>query len=155
MATSGKKTTTGATATNTNANPLGELPSFEDLTKLAQKFKLPGVDIDALVEWQRKDMEALAEANRQAYEGMKTLAARRSEILRETLAQWQEALKNATSKDAPNRNADAAKRGVQQAMDNFRELAELEAQTRNNSWKVVQDRLQENMANLQKLLQPK
>ena len=143
MATSAKKPA-GAAA---NSNPLGELPSFEDLGKLVQNFKLPGVDVDALVEWQRKDMEALAEANRQAYEGMKTLAARRSEILRESLAQWQEALKNAAGQDAAARNADAAKRGVQQAMDNFRELAELEAQARTNSWKVVQDRLQENMAN--------
>ncbi len=153
MATSAKKTASSTTAGNTN--PLGDMPSLEDLGKLVQKFKLPGVDIDALVEWQRKDMEALAEANRQAYEGMKALAARRSEILRESLAQWQEALKNAAGQDAAARNADAAKRGVQQAMDNFRELAELEAQARSNSWKVVQDRLQENMANLQKLLQPK
>lgn len=156
MATSGKKTTTTSSSTAGNGtSPLGEMPSLEDLGKLIEKFKLPGVDMNALVDWQRKDMEALAEANRQAYEGMKALAARRSEILRESLAQWQEALKSATSKDAATRNADAAKRGVQQALDNFRELAELEAQTRNNSWKVVQDRLQENMANLQKLLQPK
>ena len=51
----------------------GELPSLADLTKLAEQFKLPGVDVSALVEWQRKDLEALAEANRQAYEGMKAL----------------------------------------------------------------------------------
>ena len=38
---------------------------------------------------------------------------------------------------------------------NVRELAEMEAQSRNNAWKVVQDRMQENLANLQKLLQPK
>ena len=41
----------------------GELPSLADLTKLAEQFKLPGVDVSALVEWQRKDLEALAEAN--------------------------------------------------------------------------------------------
>ena len=40
-------------------------------------------------------------------------------------------------------------------MANFRELAEMEAQSRNNAWKIVQDRMQENMASLQKLLQPK
>jgi hypothetical protein len=31
----------------------------------------------------------------------------------------------------------------------------MEAQSGNNAWKVVQDRMQENLANLQKLLQPK
>jgi hypothetical protein len=31
----------------------------------------------------------------------------------------------------------------------------MEAQSRNNAWKVVQERIQENLGNLQKLLQPK
>jgi hypothetical protein len=31
----------------------------------------------------------------------------------------------------------------------------MEAQARNNAWKIVQERMQENMATLQKLLQPK
>ena len=43
----------------------------------------------------------------------------------------------------------------QQAIANVRELAEMEAQSRSKAWKVVQDRFQENLANLQKLLQPK
>jgi hypothetical protein len=31
----------------------------------------------------------------------------------------------------------------------------MKAQSRDNAWKIVQERLQENMVNLQKLLQPK
>jgi phasin family protein len=131
------------------------MPWLNDLKKLIEKFQLPGVDVGALVEWQRKDMEALAEANRQASEGIKALVARRNEILQETLAEWQAALKDATSTDAMSKQAEAVRQGVQQAIANFRELSEIEAQARNNAWKVVQDRLQENLANLQKLLQPK
>ena len=42
------------------------------------------------------------------------------------------------------------------ASDRFElKLSEMEAQARNNAWKVVQDRMQENMVSLQKLLQPK
>jgi phasin family protein len=131
------------------------MPWVNDLKKLIEKFQLPGVDVAALVEWQRKDMEALAEANRQASEGIKALVERRNEILQETLAQWQAALKDATSTDAMSKQAEAVRQGVQQAIANFRELSEMEAQARSNAWKVVQDRLQENLANLQKLLQPK
>lgn len=138
------------------ASPVpGELPSLDDLGQLIAQFKLPGLDVDALVDWQRKDMEALAEANRQAYEGIKALVERRGEILQESLAQWQDALKNAGGKEALAQTSDAAKQGMQQAIANFRELSALEAQARSNAWKVVQDRMQENMANLQKLLQPK
>src|ERR1700745_1261335 len=130
-------------------------PGIEDLKKLIDKFQLPSVDIDALLEWQRRDMEALTEANRQASEGLKALVERRNEILRETLAEWQAAVKDATSTEAISKRADVAKQGIEKAIANFRELSEMEAQSRNNAWKIVQDRMQENMVNLQKLLQPK
>lgn len=147
MATATKKQPAAAAA-----NPTNELPSLEDLVKLLERFRLPGVDAAALVAWQRKDLDALAEANRQAYEGIKSLAERRDEILRETLVQWQEALKNAVGTDALAKQADAAKLGLQKAIDHVRELAEMETQSRENAWKVVRDRTQENMANLRKLL---
>jgi phasin family protein len=116
---------------------------------------LPSLDIGALIDWQRKDMEALTDANRQAFEGIKALVERRNEILRETLAEWQAAVKDATSTEAISKRADVAKQGIEKAIANFRELSEMEAQSRNNAWKIVQDRMQENMVNLQKLLQPK
>ena len=128
---------------------------LDDIKKLTEKFQLPGVDVAALVDWQRKDLETLVEANRQAYEGVRALIERRNEILQETLAQWQAAVKDATSSEAIAKQAEAGKQGVQQVIANIRELAEMEAQSRNSAWKVVQDRMQENLANLQKLLQPK
>ena len=131
------------------------MPWLDDLKKLVEKFQLPGIDVAALVDWQRKDMEALAEANRQASEGIKALVELRNEILQETLAQWQSAVKDATSIDGMSKQADAVRQGVEKAVANFRELSQMEAQARNNAWKVVQDRMQENMASLQKLLQPK
>ena len=133
----------------------GELPSLGDLSKLAEQFKLPGVDVGALVEWQRKDLEALAEAHREAFEGVRALVERRNEMLREAFSQWQESAKGAAGEGLLARQQEVIKQGVQQAVENFRELSAMEAETRGKAWKVVQDRLQENMANLQKLLQPK
>jgi phasin family protein len=144
--------TTRSAATPTAAKKSGVLG---DLGKMVDKFKVPGIDLAAIVESQRKDMEALAEANRQAYEGIKALAQRRNEILQESLAEWQETMKNAGGKDALAQGAAKAKKGVEQAIANFKELADMEAQARSKAWKVVQDRFQENLANLQKLLRPK
>jgi phasin family protein len=136
-------------------NPAHERPPFDDLAKLLDRFRLPGIDAEAIVEWQRRDLEALNEANRQAYEGIKALVERRDEILRETLAPWKEALRNAAGREVLARQSESAQRGVQRVIDHIRELSELEQQARSNAWKVVQDRMQENLANLQKLLQPK
>ncbi|MBR1237047.1 phasin family protein [Bradyrhizobium sp. AUGA SZCCT0182] len=127
----------------------------DDLRKFAEKFQTPGLDIAALIEWQRKDMETLVEANRQAYAGVAALVERRNEILQETLAQWQAAIKDASGADSLTKQAEAAKLGVEKALANFNELSAMEAQSRNNAWKIVQDRLQENLGNLQKLLLPK
>ena len=138
-----------------STSPDASVPGIEDLKKLIEKFQLPSVDIDALIDWQRRDMEALTEANRQASEGLKALVERSNEILRETLTEWQAVVKDATSAEAITKRAEAAKQGVQKAIANFRELSEMEAQSRNNAWKIVQERMQENMATLQKLLQPK
>ena len=161
MATSKKTTGAAAAASKTSktaktANPaMPQMPGLDDITKMMKQFKLPGIDIAAIVESQKKDMEALAEANRQAYEGIRALAQRRNEILMESLSQWQEAMKDATGKDALTKNTERARKGVEKAITNMRELTQMEAESRSKAWKVVQDRFQENLANLQKLLQPK
>jgi phasin family protein len=147
--TTGKKAGASASA---SAKKSLTLPSLGDLRKLVGRLKLPGVDVAAIIESQRKDMEALAEANRQAYEGIKALAQRRNEILRAALVEWQETMKDVAGKDAMSKNAERAKAGVKKAIESFRELAEMEAESRRKAWKVLQDRFQENLANLQSLL---
>lgn len=147
------KTTASKAATSAAGRKAGA--AFSDLGTLVERFKVPGLDIAAIVDAQRKDMEALAEANKQAYEGIKALAERRNEILQESLVEWQEAMKDVTGKDALAKGAARAKQGIQQAIANIKELADMEAQSRSKAWKVVQDRFQQNLTNLQKLLQPK
>lgn len=52
--------------------PKTEMP-FMDVSHLLEQFKVPGVDVSAILEARRKDIEALVTANRQAYEGMQLL----------------------------------------------------------------------------------
>ena len=153
--TTAKKAAAKTTAASATAKGTTALPSFGDIGKMLGRLKLPGVDIAAIVDTQRKDMEALAEANRQAYEGIQALAKRRNEILQEALIEWQEAMKDVGGKDALTKNATRAKQGVKLAIDRVRELAEMEAESRRKAWKVLQDRFQENLANLQNLLKTK
>ena len=147
MATSGKQ--------QSNPFAIPGVPSFEDLGKMFQQFQVPGVDVAALVEWQRKDLEALAEANRQAYEGMVHLVERRNEILRNSIAEWQESVKDTLGPDAMAKQSQAIQRSMKRAMADFKELTELETKARTDAWKAVQQRLQENMKHLQELMQPK
>src|ERR1039457_4145283 len=53
----------------------GKMPSF-DFTKLMKDFKLPGVDIATIMDREKKNIEALTEANRVAFEGWQALVHR-------------------------------------------------------------------------------
>jgi len=142
-----------AKATSASTDPISKWT--EEMKNLFEKYKMPGLDLDALSDWQRKDIEALTEANRTATEGMSALVKRRTEILEEALSQWQSAVKDATGADALAKQTEVAQEGFNKALANYRELAEMEVKTYSDAWKVVQDRMQENMTNLQKMLQPK
>ena len=146
-----KKAAAKKTATTAKAKS----PPLADLGKALSKFKLPGIDIAAIVASQRQDMEALAEANRQAYEGIKALAERRNQMLKEAFGKWQEAMKGASGTEMLTKQAELARQGVKDAIANVRELAQMEAKSRKQAWKLVQDRFEENLAQLKKLLQPK
>jgi hypothetical protein len=58
---------------------------LDDIKKLTEKFQLPGVDVAALVDWQRKDMETLVEGNRRTYEGVRALIERRTRFCKRRL----------------------------------------------------------------------
>ena len=64
-------------------------------------------------------------------------------------------MKNMTGKDVLTTQGTLAKKSVQKAMNDIRELVDMEAQSRKNAWKVVQDRFDKNLANLKELWQPK
>ena len=64
-----------------------EKPASEvfDMAKIVEQFKLPGVDVSALMEARRKDIEALAEVNKIAMESSQAMAQKQVEILQKTL----------------------------------------------------------------------
>jgi phasin family protein len=144
------------TSTDTGANKT--TASLAGIAKLLKQFELPGVDIAALIETQRKDIEALVAANRQAYEGMQSLAKRQTEILKETMEVWQTAAKELTGKslsESAETRTELAKMALVKALSNMREFAEVATQSQAQVLGVIKKRALENLEDLKKLLQPK
>jgi phasin family protein len=119
----------------------GEMPFF-DFTKLMGQFRLPGVDLTALVDRERKNIEALAEANRIAFEGWQSLVRRQAEILQETM---KKVVADAGQEDAMKKRADLAKEGFEKALSNMRELAEMATKSQKEAFEVVRKRIEENV----------
>ncbi|MBV8851374.1 MAG: TIGR01841 family phasin [Methylobacteriaceae bacterium] len=120
----------------------GQTPSF-DFTKMLQQFQIPGVDFSSIVERERKNIEALAEANRIAFEGWQNLVRRQSEILQDSMKRAVEDAKNQT---ALKNGAELARSAFETALANMRELAEMAAKSQRDAFEVIRKRVEENMS---------
>ena len=96
------------------------------------QFRLPGVDFAALVDRERKNIEALAKANRIAFEGWQNLVRRQAEIFQETMKK----VVVDAGQEAAKKRADLAKEGFEKALADMRELAEMatKSQKRLSTW---------------------
>jgi phasin family protein len=140
------------------ANP-GFDPSnfaFPDIGKMMEQFKVPGIDVGKIVEAQKKDIEALTQANQAAYAGVQELAKRQAEILQETMAEWQASMTSAGGGAGANPavQAELAQKAFAKAVTNMREMAEMAAKSQTQAWEVIQKRFRENLADMMKMMQP-
>jgi phasin family protein len=130
-----------------------------DVNQLLEQFKVPGVDVSAIMEARRKDIEAVVNANRQAYEGMQLLGQRQTEMLREAMAEWQAATKDMMGAQSPEtgaaKQAELGQQTFGKALSNMRELAEIATKSQTQAWEVVNRRFHENLEELKKLMHPK
>ena len=129
---------------------------FPDVAKLMEQFKVPGIDVSKIVEAQRKDIDALTQANQAAFAGIQELAKRQAAILQETIAEWQAAMSQVAGGDGTKvaMQAELAQKAFGKAFENMREMAEVAAKSQAQAWEVIQKRFQENLAELRNLMQP-
>jgi len=121
-----------------------KMPSF-DFTTLMKDFKLPGVDLAAIMDREKKNIEALAEANRVAFEGWQALVRRQAEILQESIKQ---AVGTMQGEDAGTKRMDLATHAFQTAFSNMRELAEMAAKSQKEAFDIIRKRVEDNLAAL-------
>jgi phasin family protein len=102
---------------------------FMDFSKFTEQFKLPGVDSKALIESQRKNVEAMTQANRVALEGLQAIAQRQTEILRQAMEETTKVVREMAKPGQPAEKFAAqtalVKEAYELALANLRELAEM------------------------------
>ena len=131
---------------------------FGDFSKLIEQFKLPGIDVHLVMEARRKDVEALAAANRTAVEGIQSLGRKQAEILRTTLEEVQSLVKHLTPAAGGGTSAGTAEvvqQALQKTFTNMRELAESAYKSQSDAFAIIKQRVQENIREGESLLQPK
>ena len=124
-------------------------PSFLDIDvgKAFAGFAFPGLDVEALMAAQRKNLEALTQANQLAVEGVQAVARRQVEIARQAVDETSAAFRDLTQPGAPEeriaKNVDLAKQAFEKGIANARELAELVTKANTEAFNVIAKRMSE------------
>ena len=134
------------------------MPIFDmDFTKLMADFKVPAVDMTALVEAQRKNFEAVTAANKVAYEGVQAIAHRQQEIVRAAMEEANKAIQefavNGKPEDKLVKQAELAKHAFEQGVENVRELSALGQKSSGKAFDVINKRFVESLDEVQVAIQ--
>ncbi len=133
-----------------------------DPTKLMGEFtkalglpQVGGVDVNAIVESQRKNVEALNAANKKALEGFQAVVSREQEILRQTMDETAGAMKALSAAGSPQeataKQAELLKTAFEKALANMRELAETMAKSNTEALDAVNKRISESLDEIREM----
>ena len=115
-----------------------------DVTKLIGEFRVPGIDVETLVSSQRKNIEALSQANKLAFEGVQAVFKRQVEILRQALEEGASVAKDLAEAGTPQakavRQTELAKDAFERALSNARELSEIIAKSNTEAFELLNKR---------------
>lgn len=115
-----------------------------DITKYMGDFKVPGIDVESLVASQKKNIEALTQANKTAFEGMQALAKRQTELLRQTMEEITSAGKQmaepGTAQEKAAKQAEMTKQAFERALENMREMSEMVTKANDEAAKLLNKR---------------
>jgi phasin family protein len=131
---------------------VAEFFNQNDFTKQLTQMRIPGVDPEALVATQQKNMSALVEANKAAAAGYQDLFKRQMSIFEETMAEARAHMKSfdATKIDADTARAqgELAKAAFEKAIANMQALAESAQKANADAYEIVSARIKESIAEL-------
>jgi phasin family protein len=128
--------------------------SFLDQMKaFGSKLGLPKVDVDKLVEMNRKNFDAFMRSATVAGEGAKALAEKQREIIQAAFKETSAMVKDFQPTGSPQeilaKQSDYARKAFEVAMQNTRDLAELATKTTTEATKIIRDRVHDNLSELQ------
>ena len=129
---------------------------FGDVSKMMEKFKVPGIDMTAIIEARRKDIEAVVESNKAAMAAMQAMASKQAEMLTSAMQDIQANAKGmAGSAGDPAKQADIAKKAFAKAVADMKDLAAMTQKAQTDSMASITKRANEHMAEIKKMMAPK
>jgi phasin family protein len=125
---------------------------LEMLKKFGSDLGLPKIDVDKLVDVQRKNIDAIVQAAKITAEGGKSVALKQKELaeaaFRETLKQVKEFKPSGTPQEILAKQTELARKAFDAAIENTREVAELVTKSNTEAMKIIGERMKGSVAEI-------
>lgn len=114
-------------------------------------YELP-FDMNAVLEAQRKNIQALNEAQQLALEGYQAIAQRQSEIISQIVEDNSAIAREVLNEETPERKVakqtDLVKKVYERSVTNFRELSDMLAKSNQQAADIINKRVSANLAEI-------
>ncbi|MDW6020374.1 TIGR01841 family phasin [Mesorhizobium sp. BAC0120] len=122
---------------------------FDMFSKLGSQMKLPKVDVEAVLDHHRKNLEALQKSVQASAAGTSSLMAKQREMLQQTLSEVADLAQNYRAGSDPrelmSKQADFARKSFETAVKNAGEMAEIVKKSGGESIDILRERMRESM----------
>lgn len=135
-----------------DAEKMSEMFKMPDMTKMFDGMKMPGLDMQSMMDSQKKNMEALVAANQAAMAGYQDFMKKQMAIFEETMTSAQAQVANmgdAMGPDGAAKQAELYKVAFEKALANMTDLAEAAKKANEEAFAIVSARVKESIAELQ------
>lgn len=148
-----------AKSDKTYSNPFldTDFQKMMDFSRMAENWQVPGFDPQQVLEAQRKNIEAITNANRVAYEGAQAMAQRQAEIFQTTMEEASKVMNEMAASGAPEdrmaKQAELCRQAFEKAIANMRELAEMGAKSNSEAQDLINKRVSESIEEVRGTIQ--
>jgi phasin family protein len=134
--------------------------NFTDMFKnLGEQLKIPSFDMNKIMEQQQKNLEAMAKSWQAMAGGANEIAKKQREIFEEAVkdvtAMVQTYKPGGSPQEIMAKQADFAKKAMEAAIANTRDIAELVQKSSSDAFKIVQDRMKESYDEIRSTVEKK
>ena len=138
------------------ASMLPTFPPEFDFTKFFSEMKLPAMpDMEEVLNAHKRNLEALADANRVALEGAQAVGRRNLEIMQSTMAGLTATMREISMSGTPTsrveKQTDLLKQAYENAVANTRELGDLIQRSNTEALQRLNNRFSEAMTEMKAL----
>ena len=121
----------------------------DEFAKATNGMKVPAFDVNAIVDAQRKNIEAFSAANRAAVEGFQTVAKRQAEMVKAAIDDMSAAVatmgKTTSPAEVTAKQAELAKETYETVVANLKEISDILAKSNDVAAKTINARVIEAM----------